>query len=121
MDILNIVCKENVKFISPWFCWTNNINKYAIESNSKLFEVFTKEEIEWAKFKGIVHYNGQKPWHEYCVNFDIWWEYYRKCPFYDEQYYFKFFFDKTMSLDSLTLWKRIKILLRYFVYGRYKG
>ena len=48
-------------------------------------------------------------------------EYYRKSPFYDEQFYFKFFFDKTMLLESLTLWKRIKILIRYFVYGRYKG
>ena len=54
----------------------------------------------------------------YCVNFDIWWEYYRKSPVFDRQFYFDFFYSRLNELDRLSLWKRIKILVRYFVYGR---
>jgi lipopolysaccharide biosynthesis glycosyltransferase len=118
MDMINIVCMGKIKYLSPHFCWTNYINKYAVERNSQLFEVFTEAEIELAKTRGLVHYNGQKPWKGYCVNFDIWWEYYRKCPFYDEKFYFDFFYSKLDELDQLSLWKRVKILIRYFIYGR---
>ena len=65
-----------------------------------------------------IHYNGQKPWKGWCVNFDIWWECYRKSPFYDEKFYFDFFYNKLNEHDQLPLWKRVKILLRYFIFGR---
>jgi hypothetical protein len=85
-----------------------------------MLSFFSNDEIEHALEFGIVHYNGPKPWKQYCVNFDIWWEYYRKSPFYNEQFYFDFFNGKQDELDSLSLWKRIKILIRYFVYARKK-
>lgn len=118
MDMINIVCKDKIKYLPPAFCWTNYINKYSVERNPHLYEIFTAEEIELAKDRGLVHYNGQKPWKGYCVNFDIWWEYYRKSPFYDEKFYFDFFYKKLDELDQLPLMKRIKILVRYFVYGK---
>ena len=118
MDMINIVCKDKIKYLPPAFCWTNYINKYSVERNPHLYEIFTAEEIELAKDRGLVHYNGQKPWKGYCVNFDIWWEYYRKSPFYDEKFYFDFFYNKLDELDQLPLMKRIKILVRYFVYGK---
>ena len=118
MDMINIVCRGKIKYLSPQFCWTNYINKYAVERNSQLFDVFTEKEIESAKRRGLVHYNGQKPWKGYCVNFDIWWEYYRNCPFYDERFYFDFFYNKLDELDQLSFMKRVKILIRYFIYGR---
>jgi lipopolysaccharide biosynthesis glycosyltransferase len=118
MDMINIVCKDKIKYLPPAFCWTNYINKYSVERNPHLYEIFSAEEIELAKDRGLVHYNGQKPWKGYCVNFDIWWEYYRKSPFYDEKFYFDFFYKKLDELDQLSLLKRIKILVRYFVYGR---
>ena len=121
MDILNIVCKGKIKYLPPSFCLTTYINDFAVNNIEALNENWAEVEVRYALEKGIVHYNGQKPWKGFCVNFDIWWEYYRKSPFFDEQFYFKFFFDKTMLLESLTLWKRVKILLRFFVYGRYKG
>ena len=99
-----------------------NVDKdIANKRKDEMLQYFSEETLSHALAKGIVHYNGQKPWKGLCPNFDIWWEYYRKSPFYDEKFYFKFFFDKTMLLDSLTLWKRVKILIRYFIYGRYKG
>ena len=118
MDMINIVCKDKIKYLPPAFCWTNYINKYSVECNPHLYEIFSAEEIELAKDRGLVHYNGQKPWKGYCVNFDIWWEYYRKSPFYDEKFYFDFFYKKLDELDQLPLMKRIKILVRYFVYGK---
>lgn len=118
MDMINIVCQNKIKYLPPVFCWTNYINKYSVEQNPRLLETFTKEDLKLAKECGIVHYNGQKPWKGFCVNFDIWWEYYRKSPFYDEKFYFDFFYNKLDELDQLSLLKRVKILVRYFIYGR---
>ena len=77
-------------------------------------------QIDEAMDFGNIHYNGRKPWQGYCLNFDIWWEYYRKSPVFDEEYYFKFFYNRLEELDTLPLMKRMKNLVRYFVYGRKK-
>lgn len=118
MDILNIVCKGKIKYLSPTFCLTNYINDFAVNHIDVLSTVWSKEEIKKALRDGVVHYNGQKPWKGFCVNFDIWWEYYRKSPYYDEKFYFEFFYRKLDEFDRLSLWKRIKILLRWFVFGK---
>lgn len=118
MDILNIVCNGKIKYLSPEFCLTTYISNWTIYNRSELNKFWTDEIIDRALSKGIVHYNGQKPWKGFCVNFDIWWEYYRKSPFFDEKYYFDFFYSHLNELDQLSLWKRIKILIRYFVYGK---
>lgn len=118
MDILNIVCKDKIKYLPPEFCLTTYISQWAVYNRSRLNEFWEDEIIDRALSKGIVHYNGQKPWKGFCVNFDIWWEYYRKSPFFDEKYYFDFFYNHLNELDQLSLWKRIKILIRYFVFGR---
>lgn len=118
MDIINIVCRDKIKYLSSEFCLTTFISKWLVSDVNELYKIWKKDEIEKTKNKGIVHYNGQKPWKGYCVNFDIWWEYYRKSPFFDEKFYFDFFYNKLNELDQLSLWKRIKILVRYFVYGK---
>ena len=38
--------------------------------------------------------------------------------FFDQKFYFEFFYTRLNELDQLSLWKRIKILIRYFVYGK---
>ncbi len=118
MDMINIVCAGRIKYLPPKYCITTYFGYYAVHGITELREIWTDEEIEDALHSGIVHYNGQKPWKGYCVNFDIWWEYYRKSPVFDRQFYFDFFYSRLNELDSLSLWKRIKILVRYFVYGR---
>lgn len=118
MDILNIVCKGKIRYLSPTFCLTTYINDFAVNRVEEIKNVWQEEEIRKALQTGIVHYNGVKPWNGYCVNFDIWWEYYRKSPYFDEKFYFDFFYNKLDELDQLPLLKRIKILVRYFVYGR---
>lgn len=118
MDILNIACQGKIKYLEPDFCFTTFINQLAVEDFEKLTSIWNKESIERAFASGIVHYNGNKPWKDFCINFDIWWEYYRKSPFFDEKFYFDFFYRKVNDYDLLPLWKRVKILLRYFVFGR---
>ncbi len=120
-DILNITCKGHIKFLKPKY----NLNDCAIINmlwhKDRLPNTITENDVNSALTTGNIHYSGAKPWNKYSMSFDIWWEYYRKSPFFDENHYHKFFFDKTMLLESLSLWKRIKILIRYFVFGRYKG
>ena len=118
MDIINIACYGKIKPLSPAFCLTNYLTEILIKRKQEMLSFFTEEEIQHALKNGLVHYNGAKPWRAYCINFDIWWEYYRKSPFYDEKFYFDFFNKKLDEYDRLPLLKRIKILLRYFVYGR---
>lgn len=121
MDIINIACYGRIKALPPAFCLTNYLTELLVTRKNEMLRYFTEEEIEHALNYGIVHYNGPKPWRDFCVNYDIWWEYYRKSPYFDEKFYFDFYSKKQDELDQLTLWKRIKILVRYFVYGRKKA
>ena len=118
MDVLNLVCRGKINYMPMEFCLTTYLNDYAVHDTSVLSPYWSDAEIENAMTKGIVHYNGQKPWKGFCPNFDIWWEYYRKSPYFDEKFYFEFFYSKLNELDQLSLLKRIKILARYFIHGR---
>lgn len=118
LDILNIVCSGKIKYLPPFFCLTTDISEYASMDREKILGMWSEDEISHAMHSGIVHYNGKKPWKGVCINFDIWWEYYRMSLFFNERDYFRFFKNRLEELDGLSLWKRIKVLLRYFVYGR---
>lgn len=118
LDVLNIVCSGKIVYLEPEFCLTTYLNELFVKKRETVITHWSQIQIEKALSNGIIHYNGQKPWKGFCVNFDIWWEYYRKSPFFDEKFYFDFFYDKLNELDQLPLWKRIKILIRYFVYGK---
>lgn len=117
-DILNIVCKDKIYYLPMEYNMTDYSYMFAMRKRSLLQDLFSEEEIDNALKRGNIHYNGHKPWNKYSVNFDIWWEYYRKYPFFDEKFYFEFFYTRLNELDQLSLWKRIKILIRYFVYGK---
>ena len=117
-DTLNIACYGKIHYLPLEYNMTDYSFYYAMKERDKLQSEFSPSKISYALQNGNLHFNGHKPWKKYCVNFDIWWEYYRKCPFYDEKFYFDFFNNKLNELDQLPLWKRIKILVRYFVYGK---
>lgn len=119
MDVINIACRDKIKYLTPAFCLTNYICKAALDNRNHLKSVWTDEEINDALTHGLVHYNGNKPWQTWTVNFDIWWEYYRRSPILDERFYFDFFNSKLDELDRLPLLKRIKILARYFTNGKH--
>lgn len=114
-DILNIVCGKRKKNLPIQYNMTDYAFFYMMKECDKLIPYTEANDIEKAKNIGTLHFNGHKPWKKYCVNFDVWWEYYRKSPIFDENYYFDFFHSKLNELDQLSLWKRIKILMRYFI------
>lgn len=118
LDILNIVCKDHIKFLAPGFCLTTDITEYASDGSDRLLTIWPQEDIQHALDKGIVHYNGKKPWVGGCINFDIWWECYRRSPYFNQQVYFEFFNNMLNELDRLPLIKRVKILVRFFVFGK---
>lgn len=118
-DILNISCAGRIKMLEPKYSLLTYISTYAIaEGKERFAPLWTAEEVDEAMREGNVHYNGNKPWRTWCHNFDIWWEYYRKSPIYDEKFYFDFFNGKLNEYDRLPLMKRVKILARYFIHGR---
>lgn len=118
MDIINIVCRNRLSYLPPAYCVTNGFLWFVYNRRGVLDSLWGAAVIDDAVKTGIIHYNGPKPWVQYCINFDIWWEYYRHSPYYNEKFCFDFFYNKLEEYDKLSLWKRIKILLRYFVYGR---
>lgn len=115
MDIINLVCKGKLKRMNPSFCVTVGVSELA--ANRIKQPLYTMAELEEAQGSGIIHYNGAKPWKEYCVNFDFWWEYYRKSIFFNPKDYFEFYYSKLDLLDELPLWKRVKLVLRFFKTG----
>lgn len=118
MDIINIVCSGKIKYLPPSFCVTTYFSDFLVNKREELLKVWEEEELKQAENYGIIHYNGQKPWKGYCINFDIWWEYYRKSPYYNAKYYYDFFYNKLNEFDTLPLSKRLKILARYFIVGQ---
>ena len=117
-DIINITCKNAICQLPPQYSVLTYINETIVYDKRSLLNLWEDSEISEAMSNGNIHYNGQKPWKGWCINFDIWWEYYRKSPVFDEKTYFDFFHNHLNELDQLSLWKRIKILIRFFVYGR---
>lgn len=117
-DILNIACRDKVRFLPLYYNMTDYSYFYFINKPALVNSISPDYDVEYGLNHGNIHFNGHKPWKKYCVNFDIWWEYYRKSPFFDERFYFNFFYSKLDELDQLSLVKRIKILIRYFIYGR---
>lgn len=114
-DILNLTCGNKVLFLSIKYNMTDYSYYFLNKERNKVECILIGEDVDEAIRYGNIHFNGHKPWKKYSVNFDIWWEYYRKSPFFDEKFYFDFFYSKLNELDQLSLWKRIKILLRYFI------
>ncbi|MVZ65281.1 glycosyltransferase family 8 protein [Sphingobacterium sp. DK4209] len=115
-DVINIVCRGKIKLLPVTFCST--VGAFKLLANNVVQTIYPQEDLSLMIDKGIVHYNGPKPWSNLCPNFDIWWEYYRKSPYYSSKLYFDFFNRKMEEHDRLPLSKRLKILYRYFRHGR---
>lgn len=118
MDVLNIVCKDRIKFLPMSFGMTVFHSDSISNNRDFVLNIWGDDEIQHSIKKGTVHYNGQKPWVDICPNFDVWWEYYRKSPVFDYSWYSSFWKSKMDILDKLSLWKRIKVLCRFFVFGQ---
>lgn len=121
-DIMNIVCKD--KIVSIPYVYSMTVAAFEavslgtdLQTTKYMNNPYDRDPLLYSN----IHYNGVKPWKDLCPNFDQWWECYRKSPIYDPAFYFNFFYNKLEYLDQLSLLKRIKILLRFFVFGRKKA
>ena len=121
MDVLNLVCADKKKFFPSWWQMTTYEFEFLQSDPSKVYADLSPEEFRSHLHESTIHYNGQKPWKGCCLNFDIWWEYYRRSIFFDEKFYFDFFYDQLNNLEQLPFMKRLKVLIRYFVFGRKKS
>jgi lipopolysaccharide biosynthesis glycosyltransferase len=115
-DILNIACKGAIAFFPTLLYGFDQTFYFKILRGENVDLIsYTEEELKQALCIGLIHYTGvEKPWNYPCFRNDIWWEYYRKHPFYDEKYYF----EKQMYLkngDYFSFGKRLRLLIRYVV------
>jgi lipopolysaccharide biosynthesis glycosyltransferase len=115
-DMLNIVCKGKVAFFSPELCVFDQFFYFHIMKGKNVNIVsYTEQELQEAIHTSIIHYIGvDKPWKNPCWRNDIWWEYYKKHPYYDE----KFYFEKQLCFkngDYFTLKQRLRLIIRYFL------
>lgn len=113
MTILNLACKGRILPMTPAFCLTTPLYDLMVNRREEIEALYGKAEIEHALTSGIVHYNGAKPWQGACPNADIWWAYYRISIFFDEGFTNAFWNEQRDLLMNLSLWKRLKLLLRY--------
>lgn len=86
-DMLNMLLDTKIKFLnSKWNCYTKS-NDFIKKCFSLCpFETYKEYEKARKSNAGIIHYAAHpKPWWEATVDLsDIWWEYARKTPFYEE-------------------------------------
>ena len=114
MDILNIACNGRILPVGPSFCLTIFLYELIVKRRQEMEAIHGAEELDHALRSGIVHYNGPKPWKQECLNMDIWWDYYRRSPVFDEAFCYDFWQDQLSRLDRMSLMKRIKHVGRYF-------
>ncbi len=115
LDILNIVCNGYVKALTPEFCLTNYFYELCLTEKYKVETLYSRNVIEKILKKGILHYNGAKPWNAICYNQDIWWEYYRKSIFNDESFVYQYYNNCVNAIEHWSFVKRVKHIFRYFL------
>ncbi|WP_287622087.1 glycosyltransferase family 8 protein [Parabacteroides sp.] len=65
-DIINIVCRHHIQAISQ---------RYNCDPG------------KWQlKDKCVIHYTGKKPWNTFTSSWTLWWNAYRRSPFYDASF-----------------------------------
>ena len=114
MDIINIACNGRIKDLGPVFCLAAQLYKFLVKEPERMEKEYSPEQREAALDHGIVHFNGPKPWQKACLNMDIWWYYYRRSIFFDQYFCYDFWYLRQYYLESLTFFKRVKLLLRYW-------
>jgi lipopolysaccharide biosynthesis glycosyltransferase len=115
-DIINLAFKGNILSISNKYNYITSKSKYSCADLSTDPVVF--------------HYVEHKPWNALAPFNDIWWEYYRKSIFFDDDFYKKYhmyIYSEYIKYHNLfRLLEKFKILRVYdffvkIIPGRIKG
>ena len=117
MDIINIACNRRFYPLGLSFCLTVQLYELILKQRSEMESLYSPEEITNALRFGTIHYTGMKPWKGICPNMDLWWSCYRRSIFFEEQFARDFWYKQTHKIEMLSLWKRIKLVFRYFRKG----
>lgn len=114
MDVLNIACNGRIKALSPSFCLTNYLLECIYECREEILKYYTYESIQHAINSGVIHYNGAKPWNNWCYNQDLWWSYYRQSIVCNDSFVFEYYKQHVNATEKWNLVKRLKHVFRYF-------
>jgi hypothetical protein len=63
----------------------------------------------------VIHFAGVKPWISFREKCDIWWEYYRKSVFFNDDFYNNYFRNENI-FDNFSIKVLLKIILRKIWY-----
>jgi len=79
-DILNIVFRDNVKYLDKKYNFSRSLMKTASIKNIDIF-----------RNPSIIHFVGRKPWDGYLsIHSDRWWYYYSRSIYYNPEYFMKY-------------------------------
>lgn len=117
-DILNIICKDRIHYLSPKY----NLPQYSLyffclsqPHDVKYEEYYGNEEMQkdWLSYKDcIIHYAGTKPWNTFTYAWRIWWDAYAASIFYNPEYECRV--TRSIMLQSRPRFIIKKILLRMY-------
>lgn len=86
-DILNLACHRRIRHLPPAF----NVHAMFDYEQEREFadQLFGNDDVDEAiTSPAIIHYAGKKPWETAeCFHYDRWWEAYRGCRSFDQNYY----------------------------------
>lgn len=114
MDIMNIACNGRIYKVDLGFCLTNYLYSLVVNQRDLVERVYTSEAIIYSLERGIIHYNGAKPWSDTSMNSDVWWYYYRKSIVFDDKLVWDTYDSIINKCERWTFIKRLKHLIRYF-------
>jgi lipopolysaccharide biosynthesis glycosyltransferase len=109
-DIINIVCKDKIKYLPPRYTFSQGAYKY-FTNFKKLEKLFSEKELSEAYEFGIVHYNGVKPWDSFCYRYDLWWFYYKKSIFFKEDFYINVE-NNIINKNNYSFWSKTRSIVK---------
>jgi len=120
-DITNIVCKDNITFLSPKYNATQSFFKFAMNDShyKRIRTLFSEQEIKEGLFPIVHHFNGIKPWNGICYKQDIYWEEYRNSPFFDTLIYYNHYIKLLNPAPIFLLSVLLKSILKNY-FGKLK-
>lgn len=95
-DIINIVCKDHIAFLSIAYNLTGSIFERIFSKNKEILDIFLDSDIYLSgtdlvtvienckRYQNcILHYAGSKPWNTFTQAWREWWNTYQCSIFYD--------------------------------------
>lgn len=77
-DVLNMICKDAILPLAPWY---NSIRTFFLpQYKSEFLKIYSLADWDRVQKNGTIHYTGAKPWNAHTVEFNVWWDYYKKLP-----------------------------------------